>query len=64
MSSETRIEPKKKKLENRGAKPAHVICEGGAAAMIWPRQSATGFPYYECSLRSRSVERHACPGNE
>lgn len=58
MTSEQRHEPKKKKPDAREAKPAHVIREGGVAAMIWPRQSATGFPYYEFSI-SRSWKLHS-----
>lgn len=58
MTTENKNEPKKKKGEVRQLKPAHVIREGGVAAMIWPRQSATGFPYYEYSI-SRSWKLHS-----
>ena len=54
MTDEQKTEPKKKK-ETSEAKngPEHVIRDGGVAAMIWRRESTTGFPYYEFSL-SRS----------
>jgi hypothetical protein len=55
MTDELKTEPKKKKETSDGTKkgPQHVIRDGGIAAMIWRRESATGFPYYEFSL-SRS----------
>ena len=54
MTNESKIEPKKKERADGTKKgPEHVIREGGIAAMIWRRESTTGFPYYEFSL-SRS----------
>lgn len=56
MTEEQKTEPKKKSKESSdGAKngPEHVIRDGGVAALIWRRESTTGFPYYEFSL-SRS----------
>ena len=55
MTDELKTEPKKKKETSDGAKkgPEQVIRDGGIAAMIWRRESTTGFPYYEFSL-SRS----------
>lgn len=55
MTDEQKPEPKKKKESSDGAKngPEHVIRDGGIAAMIWRRESTTGFPYYEFSI-SRS----------
>lgn len=56
MTDEQKPETKKKSKETSdGVKksPEHVIRDGGVAAMIWRRESTTGFPYYEFSL-SRS----------
>ena len=55
MTDEEKPETKKKKENSDGAKkgPEQVIRDGGIAAMIWRRESTTGFPYYEFSL-SRS----------
>lgn len=54
MINESKSEPKKKdKAEGAPKGPAHVLRDGGIAAMVWRRESATGFPYYEYSL-SRS----------
>jgi hypothetical protein len=55
MTDEQKPEPKKKKETSDGAKkgPEQVIRDGGIAAMIWRRESTTGFPYYEFSI-SRS----------
>ena len=55
MTDEQKSEPKRKKETSDGAKkgPEHVIRDGGIAAMIWRRESTTGFPYYEFSI-SRS----------
>lgn len=58
MTTDNKNESRKKKSDAREVKPAHVIREGGVAAMIWPRQSATGFPYYEYSI-SRSWKLHS-----
>lgn len=55
MTNELKTESKKKKADGSKAdnKPVHVVREGGVAAMIWQRESSTGFPYYEFSI-SRS----------
>ena len=55
MTDEEKPETKKKKKTSDGTKkgPEQVIRDGGIAAMIWRRESTTGFPYYEFSL-SRS----------
>ncbi len=60
MTDEQKPEPKKKKESSDGAKnsPEHVIRDGGIAAMIWRRESTTGFPYYEYSI-SRSWKSQA-----
>jgi hypothetical protein len=59
MTHETKPEPKKKE-KSGGTKsgPEHVIRDGGIAAMIWRRESTTGFPYYEYSI-SRSWKNQA-----
>lgn len=59
MTNETKTEPKKKE-KSEGAKsgPEQVIRDGGIAAMIWRRESTTGFPYYEYSI-SRSWKNQA-----
>lgn len=53
MNNESKTETKKKDKSDGAKGPEHVIRDGGIAAMIWRRESATGFPYYEYSL-SRS----------
>jgi hypothetical protein len=54
MTNELKTEPKKKeKTDGTKKGPEQVIRDGGVAAMIWRRESTTGFPYYEFSL-SRS----------
>ena len=60
MTDEQKPEPKKKKETSDGAKkgPEQVIRDGGIAAMIWRRESTTGFPYYEYSI-SRSWKNQA-----
>ena len=52
MTDEQKPEPEKKKESSDGAKngPEHVIRDGGIAAMIWRRESTTGFPYSEYSI--------------
>lgn len=59
MTNEIKPEPKKKE-KSEGSKngPEHVIRDGGIAAMIWRRESTTGFPYYEYSI-SRSWKNQA-----
>lgn len=59
MTNETKTDPKRKE-KSEGAKngPEHVIRDGGIAAMIWRRESTTGFPYYEYSI-SRSWKNQA-----
>lgn len=60
MTDEQKPEPKRKKESSDGAKkgPEHVIRDGGIAAMIWRRESTTGFPHYEYSI-SRSWKNQA-----
>lgn len=59
MTNETRNEPKKREKADGPKKgPEHVIRDGGIAAMIWRRESTTGFPYYEYSI-SRSWKSQA-----
>jgi len=60
MTEEHKTEPKRKKETSDGAKkgPEQVIRDGGIAAMIWRRESTTGFPYYEFSI-SRSWKSQA-----
>ncbi|WP_442483358.1 hypothetical protein [Aeoliella sp. SH292] len=58
MTNELKTEPKKKEKEDGSKKPEHVIRDGGIAAMIWRRESTTGFPYYEYSI-SRSWKNQA-----
>lgn len=54
MTEETKNEPRRDKKSDSAKKgPLHVIRDGGIAAMIWRRESTTGFPYYEYSI-SRS----------
>ena len=54
MTNELKTEPKKKDKSDEAKKgPEQVIRDGGIAAMIWRRESTTGFPYYEFSI-SRS----------
>lgn len=54
MTDEQKSEPKKKKETSDGAKkgPEQVIRDGGIAAMIWRRESTTGFPYEYSISRS------------
>jgi len=59
MTNETKTEPKKKeKSEGSKSGPEQVFRDGGIAAMIWRRESTTGFPYYEYSI-SRSWKNQA-----
>ena len=60
MNDEQKPELKKKKETSDGTKkgPEQVIRDGGIAAMIWRRESTTGFPYYEYSI-SRSWKNQA-----
>jgi hypothetical protein len=60
MTEEPKVEAKKKRDSGDGAKkgPQQVIRDGSVAAMIWRRESATGFPYYEYSI-SRSWKNQA-----
>ena len=59
MTHETKIETKKKeKADAAKSGPEQVIRDGGIAAMIWRRESTTGFPYYEYSI-SRSWKNQA-----
>ncbi len=60
MTDEQKTELKRKKESSDGAKkgPEQVIRDGGIAAMIWRRESSTGFPYYEYSI-SRSWKSQA-----
>ena len=59
MTNETKNEPRKKeKAEGAKKGPEQVVREGGIAAMIWRRESTTGFPYYEYSI-SRSWKNQA-----
>ena len=55
MTNELDTETKKQKANSAKGetKPVKSFREGGIAAMIWKRESSTGFPYYEFSL-SRS----------
>lgn len=49
---------KSRQVALRNLGPSQVIREGGVAASIWARQSATGFPYYEFQF-SRPWKLHS-----
>ncbi|WP_428305398.1 hypothetical protein [Lacipirellula sp.] len=55
MTNELETETKKQKSGGgKGeTKPVKSFRDGGISAMIWKRESSTGFPYYEYSI-SRS----------
>lgn len=51
MTIEQKADAKRTTQTSKVAKgPEHVFREGSVAAMIWKRESATGFPYYEYSI--------------
>jgi hypothetical protein len=65
MTNELKSEPKKKEKTDGAKKgPEQVIRDGAIAAMIWRRESTTGFPYYEDGLLAELLQQKRSPTRE